>query len=211
MKSFAEMPLNLWECVSKFLTLREQKLPERFNRVMKVFLIFLVVLSGCVPVGQGKIERQTQVTQHSPATLLETEALLTTILSISSLQVSFPVDETFLQGEEILLSSGYAKGTLRLLESMVLAVDNSYLVLPVEGNLVLGSGVYLLLLEKQGNAYTQTHDVYLGGGVYLFSLEYADKLITSVTIDPRTGKPPFNTSRGGKHIFEIKDGKLIEP
>ncbi len=188
------------------------KLLEGFNGVMKTAIVFLALLSGCIPAGQNELQTQTQVAQTSQQVMFpDTKEFLTTALSISSLQASFAAHEAFLKGEEIPINNGYAKGKLRLLSSMILPIPESlYLVLPVEGNLVLGSGVYLLLLEKQGSTYVQIHDVYLGLGAYLFSLEYKNNRMTSVTVDPRTGKPPFNTPRGGTQVFEIKDGQLLE-
>jgi hypothetical protein len=176
---------------------------------MKIILfISLLFASSCVPIGQGKV--QTQVATEVSETPMPSE-LLTTVFSLSSLKANFVADEAFLQGQDISINDGNAKGTLRLLSSMVLPIsDSPYLILPLEGNLVLGSGIYLLLLETQGSRYVQTDDVYLGSGVNLFGLEYANDRITSVTIDPRAGRPPFNPSRGKVQVFEIIDSKLIE-
>lgn len=171
---------------------------------MKTLMLLTALLSGCIPV-----ESKSQAVTQAPTTL-NTEALLNTVLTLDSLQATFTADENFLMGQAISLNNGYAKGKIKLLSSMVLAVPDSYLILPVEGNLVLGSGVYLLLLQKQTGGYLQTHEVYLGLGLNLFSLEYADGKVTSVTVDSRSGRPPLNPPRGGQQVFRIIDGKLVE-
>jgi hypothetical protein len=49
----------------------------------------------------------------------------------------------------------------------------------------------------------------------LISLEVSGNTLTSITADPRAGRPPFtqpvvNAPQPGKKVFELQDGQLLE-
>jgi hypothetical protein len=101
-------------------------------------------------------------------------------------------------------------GTLRLILTQALSLpETPYVVVPGAASLVVGGGIYLFLLEQQGESYIQRQDINLGRGMELFSLDYANNQLVVVTLDPRAGKPPFRPPRGGREVFELQGEKLV--
>jgi hypothetical protein len=192
-------------------------------------IIILALLSGCVP--QQKVsQQQAQVSSQSPNTSGEQEAgvqetltpmqipteLLGTILTVPDTNSQLTLDKTIVAGTLTDLQS-QPKGTIQLSATQSLRItDTPYLVLPGTISLVTGGGgVYLFLLEQQGETFIQKQAVNLGNRIELLTLEQEGSTITSITVDPRTGKPPFtdtsiNPSKPGKKVFEVREGQLVE-
>jgi hypothetical protein len=190
-------------------------------------LSFFVLISACVPQQQTPLtqapnETQTNTNAASATPLEEMQdtqmipELLGTTLTIPEITTQLVLDESMVGGTLTDLKSE-PKGTLELHTTRALQITNTpYVILPGTVSLVTGGGgVYLFLLEQQADSFVQRQAVNLGVKVELLTLEQSGSTITSITVDPRAGKPPFTTDvvnppKPGKKVFELRDGQLLE-
>ena len=190
---------------------------------MKYPLLILLITSltvGCAPAAQDGTEqgstetaREPDVTEVQPQPSLNAQ-LLGNTLNVPGIESTVAVDTPMLEGELVPFEAGNDRGTLRLLSQgiSVQQGEQDFLILPAEILRVSGAGgLYLMLLERTGETYTQRDAKRLGRRVSLLRLELQDNLITATTVDSRLGKAPdFEVSRGGVKRFELQEGALVE-
>ena len=183
---------------------------------MKYSLLILLatsLLASCAPTAQDSTEsvNEPSVTEMQPQPSLN---LLGNTLTVPGTENTVAVDTPMLEGELVPFEAGSDRGTLRLLSQgmSVQQGEQEFLILPAEILRVSGAGgLYLMLLERSGETYTQRDAQRLGQRVSLLRLELQDDLITATTVDSRLGKAPdFEVTRGGVTRFRLQDGELVE-
>lgn len=145
--------------------------------------------------------------------MVSTDIMLGNTLSVPDTSATLIIDESVLAGELVGFEpedSPGDKGTLRMLSSPLQLADANFSVLPVEVLRVSGAGgIYLLLLERSGETFTQRDAANLGQKISLLRLESADNLVTATTVDASLGRfPDTEATRSGVLRFRVEDGAL---
>jgi hypothetical protein len=178
------------------------------------YVLLLLLLVACVPAHSSE-----PIQSLEPSTLMSEETfapLLGTVLNVPETNAQVVINDALLAGTLTDLQSS-PRGTIELGSRQFLHIaGTAFWVLPAEVQYVSSAGgVYLFLLEQQGEIFVQKQAVNLGNRLELVTLEQSGNTITSVTVDPRTGKPPFtdtpiNPPSPGKKVFELREGQLVE-
>jgi hypothetical protein len=191
---------------------------------MKLYVIvFILLLGACVPtqhtqnqpVSESQTDKMTQQEMMQTSTP-QLSQLLGATLTVPETQTQLVINDSVLSGALTDLQSN-PKGSLQLLTVQVVQFpDAPFVVVPAKVQYVSGAGgIYLFLLEQQGDTFIQKQTVNLGGRLELITLELSGNTLTSITGDPRAGRPPFtqplvNAPKPGKKVFELRDGQLVE-